>query len=135
MNIYTGFRWNGVNCVFKNGTLLPAARSQAVRNHSPDGFNWSYGGSGPAQLALAILLEELPVSLAARLYQQFKADFVCRWKEDSFLVTSHEIGAWLNYRKKKVLEIHRQMLEGIEDFGSLSEVLDVTYDERRETPG
>ena len=23
-------------------------------NHSPDGFNWGYGGSGPAQLALAL---------------------------------------------------------------------------------
>lgn len=24
-------------------------------NHSPTGFEWGYGGSGPAQLALAIL--------------------------------------------------------------------------------
>ena len=37
--------------------LLKPDRSQAVKNHSPDGFNWGYGGSGPAQLALAILLE------------------------------------------------------------------------------
>ena len=25
-----------------------------LRNHSPTGFSWGYGGSGPAQLALAI---------------------------------------------------------------------------------
>ena len=31
--------------------------SQKVRNHSPTGFNYGYGGSGPAQTALAILLE------------------------------------------------------------------------------
>lgn len=30
--------------------------SQQFRNHSPDGFEWGYGGSGPAQLALGILL-------------------------------------------------------------------------------
>src|SRR6266478_4772606 len=26
-------------------------------NHSPSGYEWGYGGSGPAQLALAILAE------------------------------------------------------------------------------
>ena len=37
--------------------ILKPERSQRVKNHSPDGFNWGYAGSGPAQLALAILLE------------------------------------------------------------------------------
>ncbi|GAI22752.1 unnamed protein product, partial [marine sediment metagenome] len=36
--------------------LLPDA-SQKICDHSPDGFNWGYAGSGPAQLALAILLD------------------------------------------------------------------------------
>lgn len=36
---------------------LSPNRSQSVRNHSPDGFSWGYSGSGPSQLALAILLE------------------------------------------------------------------------------
>jgi Family of unknown function (DUF6166) len=31
-----------------------------VRNHSPDGYEWGYCGSGPAQLALALLLDLLP---------------------------------------------------------------------------
>ena len=35
---------------------LHPRKSLAVYNHSPDGFAWGYGGSGPAQLALAILL-------------------------------------------------------------------------------
>ncbi len=30
--------------------------SQEIINHSPDGFNWGYGGSGPAQLALGFYL-------------------------------------------------------------------------------
>ncbi len=42
--------------VFIGGVLLSPAQSQKLKNHSPDGFAWGYGGSGPAQLALAILL-------------------------------------------------------------------------------
>ena len=34
----------------------PLALGLEVRNHSPKGFQWGYGGSGPAQLALAKLL-------------------------------------------------------------------------------
>ena len=28
-----------------------------LANHSPTGFEWGYGGSGPAQLALALLAD------------------------------------------------------------------------------
>jgi hypothetical protein len=43
--------------VWLDGKELSPARSQEYFNHSPDGFNWGYGGSGAAQLALAIMLE------------------------------------------------------------------------------
>ena len=42
--------------VFLDGKPLDPSPSLKVRNHSPAGFNWGYGGSGPAQLALAIML-------------------------------------------------------------------------------
>ena len=46
-------------------------------NHSPTGFSWGYGGSGPAQLALALLADALGHDdLAVRLHQAFK--FRCR---------------------------------------------------------
>lgn len=42
-------------------------------NHSPTGFEWGYGGSGPAQLALAMLADALvDPNLALRLHQSFK---------------------------------------------------------------
>jgi hypothetical protein len=42
-------------------------------NHSPDGFEWGYGGSGPAQLALALLAHALEDDeRAVRLHQRFK---------------------------------------------------------------
>ncbi len=43
--------------VYLDDNYLSPNRSQKVYNHSPDGFNWGYCGSGPAQLALAICLE------------------------------------------------------------------------------
>jgi len=49
-----------------------------VRNHSPDGFEWGYGGSGPAQLSLALAIDALggDVSRAGRVYQLLKVRFV-----------------------------------------------------------
>lgn len=43
--------------VWLDGEKLDPRPSQRLCNHSPDGFSWGYGGSGPAQLALAIMLE------------------------------------------------------------------------------
>ena len=50
-------------------------------NHSPDGFNWGYGGSGPAQLALAILAHALGSThlgdqVAIALHQRFKKEII-----------------------------------------------------------
>jgi hypothetical protein len=42
-------------------------------NHSPTGFEWGYGGSGPAQTALALLADALgDDGRALRLHQDFK---------------------------------------------------------------
>jgi len=43
-----------------------------LRRHSPDGFNWGYEGSGPAQLALALLADYLgrPETAKARAFAQ-----------------------------------------------------------------
>lgn len=43
-----------------------------LRQHSPDGFEWGYGGSGPAQLALALAASRLPGELASTVYQRLK---------------------------------------------------------------
>src|SRR5262245_37949261 len=62
--------------VYINDEYLSPVNSQAIYNHSPDGFNWGYGGSGPAQLALAVLMEFLPVKEAMQFRQQFKFDVI-----------------------------------------------------------
>lgn len=66
-----------------------------LRNHSPDGFNWGYGGSGPAQLALAILAEEFDDQFAMANYQGFKRDVVARLDQGkAWDMTSRMIRDW-----------------------------------------
>lgn len=67
--------------VLLDGVLLSPKRSQQVYNHSPDGFNWGYGGSGPSQLALAIVLELTGKSIG---YQEFKWNFIARLPQTDF---------------------------------------------------
>lgn len=86
---------NGAGPVHIDGVLLDPAPSQAVFNHSPDGFAWGYGGSGPAQLALAILLHAgvLP-NTALALHQRFKAEFLATLERSSFGL-SLDVLAWV----------------------------------------
>ncbi len=72
---YHGLR-TAAGCVVTrpDGTPLSLAPSLAVRRHSPTGFGWSYGGSGPAQLALALLLDVgVGAAVALDHYQALKA--------------------------------------------------------------
>lgn len=54
---------------------LDIKASRKVIDHS-EGFNWGYGGSGPAQLALAILLKYLNKKDAKEMHQDFKSLFL-----------------------------------------------------------
>lgn len=50
-----------------------------LMNHSPDGLSWGYAGSGPAQLALAMLMEVLnDWERVQPIYQRFKDQFIAR---------------------------------------------------------
>lgn len=65
-----------------------------LRNHSPDGFQWGYGGSGPAQLALALLCDALGDDKAAvRLYQRFKFGVIAQLGRDEWTMTASGIRA------------------------------------------
>lgn len=68
------------------GERLDPAESLAVRNHSPTGFVWGYGGSGPAQLALAILLCLADRDTAERFYQAFKWECIAPLPDADFLM-------------------------------------------------
>lgn len=88
----------GVGEVQVDGEPLSPASSLAVFNHSPDGFAWGYGGSGPSQLALALLLHAgVDEQVAVRMHQDFKWATVATWPPTS---GEHEIdpAAWVAAR-------------------------------------
>jgi hypothetical protein len=83
-----------------DGRVIDPSKSQKVRNHSPDGFCWGYGGSGPAQLALGIMLEFVDKERAQNLYQQFKWDVVAKLnKEEDFIILSDEVARWIEIQE------------------------------------
>ena len=70
--------------------------SQELWNHSPDGFNWGYGGSGPAQLALALLLDAgLSNQDAVALHQRFKWDVIAKLPQTDFIIDANRVLAWI----------------------------------------
>jgi hypothetical protein len=94
-----------------NGRVLSPDRSRKVFDHSPDGFEWGYGGSGPAQLALALILDATgsPV-LARRAYQWFKWATVACWGR-AWTITAGEIFEWLRQWERET----RAELDGAGD--------------------
>lgn len=80
--------------------ILDPAPSQALYNHSPDGFEWGYMGSGPAQLALAIVLDATGNKVTAlKYYQEFKETFVSTWRDDYFHIKASQVRAWLQIKQ------------------------------------
>lgn len=107
---YRGFRRNG-ETVVEVATHRPDGSEHTellnlrldLWNHSPTGFEWGYGGSGPAQLALALLADHFDVpsgnrgnDLAERaiaLHQQFKFAVVSGLDPLAWSLTTEDIEA------------------------------------------
>lgn len=86
--------------VFMDGVPLDPRKSLAVINHSPDGFAWGYGGSGPAQLALAILLKGgIPEGDAVAYHATFKDEFIAGLPQDKAWEFGVDIPVWLGVKK------------------------------------
>ena len=99
MNMITG-TW-GSNEVKIDGVRLDPGKSLKLRNHSPDGFSWGYFGSGPSQLALALLLEcGFKDKEAMRFYQQFKQDIIARLPQTDFTISGDKIRDWISRIKE-----------------------------------
>lgn len=75
--------------------MLNPARSLELQNHSPTGFEWGYGGSGPAQLALALLLDYYGADAAQQTYHFFKSQVVARMPAGEWELTGSEIQFWM----------------------------------------
>jgi hypothetical protein len=75
-------------------------------NHSPTGFGWGYQGSGPAQLALALLADALgDDDLAVRLHQAFKFKVVACWPEgERWWITADQIAAVVKLIEQEIAQ-------------------------------
>lgn len=86
--------------LFVGTRRLKIGDSLKLRSHSPTGFSWGYGGSGPAQTALAILLEIFGKETALSNYQSFKSDCIATLDGDKgFFLSVDDIRKWLKGRK------------------------------------
>jgi hypothetical protein len=99
MKLFIGKRTKNGAEVFIDGEQLTLEPSLEVYSHSPTGFEWGYGGSGPSQLALAILLELYGRSTALHYYQAFKYKFIVAAAQDGFVISSDDIDLWLKKEK------------------------------------
>jgi Family of unknown function (DUF6166) len=95
MKRYEGRREGHAVTVTVDGRRLNPRRD--LWNHSPTGFEWGYGGSGPAQLALAILADHLGDDQEAlNFYQRFKWAIIAELPGRGWRLTTLEIDAVLH---------------------------------------
>jgi hypothetical protein len=85
-----------------------------IVKHSPDGFEWGYGSSGPAELARCLLIHVLGAKQCAEcggrgcfncddgvagvppvLYQDFKWDVIAKFPKEGWALNREEIVNWL----------------------------------------
>jgi hypothetical protein len=99
VKVFFGLRTDQGYQVFTWDTLAPARpvqldQARELRDHSTTGFAWGYGGSGPAQLALAMLYE-------ATGNQDFS---LCLYQDLKFTVVSKLEGACWSMSEEQLLK-------------------------------
>lgn len=94
--IYKGYRTSqgAFVMVYRRGSGLATRLEHQVR-HSPTGFEWGYGGSGPAELARCLLIDAVGEAIADRLYQEFKRHVVAGLPENRWRLTEEQIREWV----------------------------------------
>jgi hypothetical protein len=106
MKTYIGKRLESGDCVIAvqfQGLEWPLHH---VKLHSPEGFEWGYAGSGPADTALSILadyFDERPGRKRLengqckcwRLHQKFKEKFKATALRQGFVIQESDIKQWL----------------------------------------
>ncbi len=96
MKIYRANRRDGRVVTVECPEAGNSYRLPHVCRHSPDGFNWGYGGSGPSDLALSILNDfTWSGEVAEMLYQSFKWEFIAQLKRDEWILRGEDIHNWI----------------------------------------
>lgn len=107
----------GIDIVLtRDSTGAHANIPQSVIHHSPAGFEFGYGGSGPADLALNILNFFVPADgqpkvtcfqgscsrFAWDYHQEFKWAFIASLPREGGVIRAAMIREWINQRLRKL---------------------------------
>lgn len=77
---------------------------QLIKLHSPTGFEWGYGGSGPADFALNILYWfTQDREFSERAHQDFKWSFISRMPDEGGTIPGHVIRSWITERQEQAV--------------------------------
>jgi hypothetical protein len=89
------------NKVYIDGELLSTGRSRKLRDHAPDGgVSWSYLGSGPSQLSLALLLHFGATDKEAlEWYQELKQEIIANLPPEDFEMDKQRVIDWLEAKR------------------------------------
>ncbi len=97
MRVYMGLRIGGTCHVYLWDAELPSRPIRLdmrtdLRNHSPDGPEWGYMGSGPAQLALALAADATGEDQRALdVYQHIKGKIQEGWGRECWSMTDERV--------------------------------------------
>jgi hypothetical protein len=99
-DVYLPYRPGDDITLKRDGDRRTVNVPRVFTRHSPDGYEWGYGGSGPAELALNILLLFADYATANPLYQDFKEEFLADLPQNdgTSTISTTLIQAWLAMR-------------------------------------
>jgi len=70
-----------------------------IVRHSPTGFEYGYGGSGPADLALSILAACVSMEKANRWYGKFKIERIAAETAREWTLTVRQVREWVEVQE------------------------------------
>ena len=83
MKNYIAKRYEDNNIVVVAEDGKDGRKLEHQEKHSPDGFEWGYAGSGPADLARSILWDFLGQAPDDATYQDFKREIIAHQQSDA----------------------------------------------------
>lgn len=102
-----GLWWTSFATVTGNGAVRVEGLEHLWIWHSPGGFEWGYAGSGPADLALNILLAATrDHGFAAAQHQDFKRAMVEALPRQGGTIRAAAVRAWISARRAARVAVH-----------------------------
>lgn len=83
--------------LYVDGTILDLKSSKLdVHDYGADSPEWGYFGSGPSQVAAAILYDlTTDIELTKKYHQQFKREYIANFDQNGFVLLEIQIRVWL----------------------------------------